>query len=199
MNRPPATSTGLKAWLPAPIGGGSGRCTYSQSTIFFGSPSNRTTLVVPFRRTASTWRNVPSSRVRSSTSRVDAVTCVFARAATSAGFTALAGALYAMMVGFIDPDSGLGILISVEMLIMAALGGAGTLFGPLLGALILVPLRETTNSLFGGGGTGLTYMLYGGIILLLARFRPGGLIGIWHAFARRRRARDRLAARPRVA
>ena len=49
----------------------------------------------------------------------------------SAGFTAVAGALYAMMVGFVDPDSGLGILVSVEMVIMAALGGAGTLFGPL--------------------------------------------------------------------
>jgi branched-chain amino acid transport system permease protein len=117
----------------------------------------------------------------------------------SAGFTALAGALYAMMVGFIDPDSGFGILISVEMLIMAALGGAGTLFGPLLGALILVPLRETTNSLFGGSGTGITYMIYGGIILLLARFRPGGLIGIWQAYARRRRARASLEARPRAA
>ena len=117
----------------------------------------------------------------------------------SAGFTALAGALYAMMVGFIDPDSGLGILISVEMVIMAALGGAGTLFGPLLGALILVPLKETTNSLFGGSGAGITYMIYGGIILLLARFRPGGLIGIWHDYARRRRARDGLDARPHAA
>src|SRR3546814_4004266 len=45
-------------------------------------------------------------------------------------FTALAGALYAMMVGFVDPESGLGILVSVEMVIIAALGGAGTLFGP---------------------------------------------------------------------
>ena len=111
----------------------------------------------------------------------------------------LYGALYAMMVGFIDPDSGLGILISVEMVIMAALGGAGTLFGPLLGALILVPLRETTNSLFGGSGTGITYVIYGGIIVLLARFRPGGLIGIWQSLARRRRARAGLEARPRAA
>ena len=44
----------------------------------------------------------------------------------SAGFTAVAGSLYAMMFGFVDPDFGLGILISVKMLIMAALGGAGT-------------------------------------------------------------------------
>jgi branched-chain amino acid transport system permease protein len=115
----------------------------------------------------------------------------------SASFTALAGALYALMVGFIDPDSGFGILISVEMIIMAALGGAGTLFGPLLGALILVPLKETTNTLFGGAGTGITYVVYGGIIMLLARYRPRGLMGIWHDFAERRlqpRERDYRAA-----
>ena len=42
---------------------------------------------------------------------------------------------------------GFGILISVKMLVMAALGGAGPLFGPLVGALILVPLEELSNSL----------------------------------------------------
>ncbi len=46
----------------------------------------------------------------------------------SAGLTSVAGTLYATMFGFVDPDSGLGILISVKMLIMAALGGAGLLF-----------------------------------------------------------------------
>jgi branched-chain amino acid transport system permease protein len=98
----------------------------------------------------------------------------------SAGFTSLAGSLYALMVGFIDPDSGFGILVSVEMIITAALGGIGTLLGPLLGAAILVPLKTATNTLFGGGGSGLTYILYGGIILLLARFEPGGLLELWH-------------------
>jgi branched-chain amino acid transport system permease protein len=115
----------------------------------------------------------------------------------SASFTALAGALYVLMVGFIDPDSGFGILVSVEMIIMAALGGAGTLFGPLLGAIILVPLKETTNTLYGGAGTGITYVVYGGIIMLLARYRPRGLMGIWHDFAERRlqpRERDYRAA-----
>jgi branched-chain amino acid transport system permease protein len=96
----------------------------------------------------------------------------------SAGFTSLAGSLYSLMVGFIDPDSGFGILVSVEMIITAALGGIGTLLGPLLGATILVPLKTATNSLFGGGGSGLTYILYGGIILLIARFEPGGLIDL---------------------
>ena len=97
----------------------------------------------------------------------------------SAAFTAVAGSLYVVMIGFVDPESGLGILISVEMVIVAALGGAGTLFGPLLGAAILIPLQQTANALFGGGGTGFTYIFYGGIIILLCRFEPGGLLAIW--------------------
>ena len=76
----------------------------------------------------------------------------------SAGLTSVAGALYAMMFGFVDPESGLGILISVKILIMAALGGAGLLFGPLVGAAILVPLEEISNNLLGGKGAGLTFV-----------------------------------------
>ena len=103
--------------------------------------------------------------------------------ALSAAFTSVAGSLYVIKTGFIDPDSGFGILISVQMVIIAALGGAGTLFGPLVGALILIPLQSATNTWFGGGGSGLTYILYGGIIVLIARFEPGGLHEMWHRIA----------------
>jgi branched-chain amino acid transport system permease protein len=94
----------------------------------------------------------------------------------SAALTSVAGALYAVMFGFVDPESGLGILISVKMVIMAALGGAGLLLGPLVGAAILVPLEEFSNSLLGGAGAGLTFVAYGAIIVVIARFQPGGLL-----------------------
>ena len=77
----------------------------------------------------------------------------------SAIFTSIAGSLYSLKTEFIDPESGFGILISVQMVIIAALGGAGTLYGPLVGALILIPLQTATNTWFGGGGSGLTYIL----------------------------------------
>jgi branched-chain amino acid transport system permease protein len=94
----------------------------------------------------------------------------------SAALTAVAGALYAVMFGFVDPESGLGILVSVKMLIMAALGGAGLLLGPLVGAAILVPLEEISNNLLGGAGAGLTFVVYGAIIVVIARFQPGGIL-----------------------
>jgi branched-chain amino acid transport system permease protein len=114
----------------------------------------------------------------------------------SAAFTSVAGSLYVIKTGFIDPESGIGILVSVQMIITAALGGAGTLLGPLLGAVILVPLQTYLNSTFGGGGSGLTYIVYGGIIMLIARFEPGGLLELWHlriAPLLRRRERRRAA------
>ena len=101
----------------------------------------------------------------------------------SAALTAVAGALYAFKIGFVNPESGLGILVSVQMIIIAALGGAGTLYGPLVGALLLIPLQSATNTWLGGGGSGLTFITYGGIILLLARFEPGGLIELWRRIA----------------
>jgi branched-chain amino acid transport system permease protein len=113
--------------------------------------------------------------------------------ALSAAFTSVAGSLYVIKTGFIDPDSGFGILISVQMVIVAALGGAGMLFGPLVGALILIPLQSATNSLFGGGGSGLTYILYGGIIVLIARFEPGGLFELWQRVAPHLRKRIHAA------
>jgi branched-chain amino acid transport system permease protein len=113
----------------------------------------------------------------------------------SAGLTSVAGALYAMMFGFVDPESGLGILISVKMLIMAALGGAGLLFGPLVGAAILVPLEELSNSWLGGRGAGLTFVLYGAIIVLISRFQPGGLLALAHRlWERRSKAAETAAA-----
>ncbi|HME29474.1 MAG TPA: branched-chain amino acid ABC transporter permease [Pseudolabrys sp.] len=105
--------------------------------------------------------------------------------ALSAAFTSVAGSLYSVKTGFVDPESGFGILVSVQMVIIAALGGAGRLYGPLLGALILIPLQSATNTWFGGGGSGLTFILYGGIIVLIARYEPGGVFELWENVAPR--------------
>jgi branched-chain amino acid transport system permease protein len=109
----------------------------------------------------------------------------------SAAFTSLAGSLYAVMLGFVDPDSVFGIMVSVQMVIMAALGGAGTLIGPLVGAALLIPLQTFANSLFGGQGNGLTFILYGGIIILLSRFEPGGILEIWNHYLARKARKGR--------
>jgi len=115
----------------------------------------------------------------------------------SAAMTSVAGALYAMKFGFVDPESGLGLLISVKMLIMAALGGAGLLFGPLVGAAILVPLEEISNNVLGGKGAGLTFVVYGAIIVLIARFQPGGILTLIRRLWSEQRRRTRPDAKNR--
>ena len=96
----------------------------------------------------------------------------------SGAFASLAGSLYLCMFNFVDPNSGFDILISVKMVVMAALGGAGQLFGPLVGALILVPLEELSNSYLGSKGAGITFIVYGAIIVVIARFLPSGLLSL---------------------
>jgi branched-chain amino acid transport system ATP-binding protein len=73
-------------------------------------------------------------------------------AAVSAFLTAVGGGFYAQFVSYIDPESVMGFQFSLLMALPAVLGGIGTLWGPMLGAVILIPLTELTRSFIGGSG-----------------------------------------------
>jgi len=64
----------------------------------------------------------------------------------SAIFTSLAGSLYGLYVGFIDPGTVLGLDLSVQIVMTVIIGGIGTIFGPVIGALVLVPFSEALRS-----------------------------------------------------
>ena len=102
-----------------------------------------------------------------------------AAAAISAFFTALGGAFYAAFVAYIDPESVLAFQFSLLMALPAVLGGIGTLWGPALGAAVLIPLTEVTRSYLGGGGRGLDLIVYGGLIMVVALARPQGLLSLF--------------------
>lgn len=97
----------------------------------------------------------------------------------SALLTGLWGGFYAVHVGFINPDSAFDLTISVQMVLVAVLGGVGTLAGPWIGALILMPLGEITRVAFGGSGRGVDLLLYAVVIVLITVFQPGGILAIW--------------------
>jgi branched-chain amino acid transport system permease protein len=107
-----------------------------------------------------------------------------AAAAVSAFFTAVGGAFYAQFVAYIDPESVMSFQFSLLMALPAVVGGIGTLWGPALGAAILIPLTELTRSYMGGSGKGIDLILYGTMIMIIALARPEGLVGL---FSRRRR------------
>jgi branched-chain amino acid transport system permease protein len=106
----------------------------------------------------------------------------------SAALTAAGGAFYAQYVLFVDPESTLSLRLSVLIVLVAVLGGVGTVWGPLLGAAVLIPLSEGTRVYLasaGGGGRAIDLMIYGLLIIVITVFRPGGLMALAGGFARR--------------
>ena len=110
--------------------------------------------------------------------------------ALSAFFTALGGSLYAQKELYIDPGSVLSTALSIKMSLVAILGGIGTLFGPVFGAVVLTTVEELTRAIFGGSGRGTDTIIYAALIIAIAVFYPSGLVGWYRNRAQRRRARN---------
>ena len=124
----------------------------------------------------------------------------------SAVFTGIAGSFYAIYVGYIDPSTVMSLDISVQMVLVAIIGGIGTLYGPLVGSLLIVPLAEAlrgnwiTDALITAGlvsqdsrvggflKENLAHahaLIYGVLVVLVILFMPDGVIG----FVRKHSAR----------
>ena len=97
--------------------------------------------------------------------------------AISAFLTAICGSFYAQYILFIDPPSVLSLDISIKIVLITVLGGAGTVIGPILGAAILIPLSEYSRILLGGTGKGLDLIVFGALILFISVYQPQGLVG----------------------
>jgi branched-chain amino acid transport system permease protein len=108
--------------------------------------------------------------------------------AISSFFTALGGSLYTQKELYIDPGSVLHTGLSIKMALVAILGGVGTLFGPLFGAVILTVIEEGSRILFGGSGRGTDLIIYAALIVLIAVYYPNGVVGWLRRFIERRRA-----------
>jgi branched-chain amino acid transport system permease protein len=104
--------------------------------------------------------------------------------AISAALTAACGTFYAQYLLFIDPESVLPLSLSILICLVAVLGGVGTLWGPLVGAVVLIPLGEVTRIYLGGTGKALDLVIYGALIMIVSVVQPAGLVGIARRFRR---------------
>lgn len=104
----------------------------------------------------------------------------------SGALTALGGGFFAHFFTFINPDIAFGVSVSIEILMRPIIGGTGTIWGPLVGALFLTPLGEITRTLvrtppeflsFIQGRAGVDEMLFGVILILVILFMPDGILG----------------------
>ena len=113
---------------------------------------------------------------------IDAARTKLLALAISAALTALGGALYASLFLYIVPDQVLAIDISNEIAIVAMLGGAGTLTGPIVGAVLL----ETASELFKNVFHEAHLLIYGVLIVLVVLYLPEGIVGAVAGWWRRR-------------
>jgi branched-chain amino acid transport system permease protein len=94
----------------------------------------------------------------------------------SSFLAALAGTFYAQYMLIIEPTSAFASHVSIAILLPTILGGAGTVFGPLVGALIVTTLGELTTSYF-NAVPGLQFIIYGLVIIIVIMFLPEGVVG----------------------
>ena len=108
---------------------------------------------------------------------VDAARVKLAAMTVSAAITAAGGGFYAQYFLFIDSGIAYGPWISIEALLAPMVGGVGTVFGPLLGALVVKTLGELTK-LVTGDAPGLALVIYGGVLVLVVAFAPRGIASL---------------------
>jgi branched-chain amino acid transport system permease protein len=108
----------------------------------------------------------------------------------SAAITAAAGCFYAQYFLFIDAGIAYGPWISIEALLAPIIGGVGTVFGPLLGALVVKSLGEATK-LMAGDAPGLDLVIYGCALIMVVAFAPRGIAGIFSDLGRLLRSSER--------
>ncbi|MBV5288260.1 MAG: branched-chain amino acid ABC transporter permease [Pelodictyon phaeoclathratiforme] len=118
----------------------------------------------------------------------------------SAALTSVLGSLYGLYIRFIDTSAVLDLRLSIEIILTAIIGGVGTLWGPVIGAVLLVPLAEMLRSNFIGdalvkaglvsetSGMGLFLkenlahahvLVYGIITVLCILYLPKGILGLF--------------------
>ncbi|MGY4802506.1 branched-chain amino acid ABC transporter ATP-binding protein/permease [Teichococcus aerofrigidensis] len=113
--------------------------------------------------------------------------------ALSAALTSMVGTFHGMYLTFIEPEAMFSLAFSVQIAMFALIGGIGTVMGPLLGTLLVVPLTELARGWLGASALGLHGFVYGTVLVLIVLFVPDGLVGL---IRRRPKAREVEVAAP---
>jgi branched-chain amino acid transport system permease protein len=113
---------------------------------------------------------------------VDALTVKLKAITLSSSITGAAGCLYTQKFLYIDASIAYGPWISVEALLAPIIGGVGTVFGPLVGAVVLLGLGEITKTVFanlmGGSVPGVDLVVFGVLLIICVAFAPRGILGV---------------------
>ena len=128
------------------------------------------------RRIGFYWRAIREDQAAAQAAGVDVFRYKIAAVALSAAMTAIAGTLMAFYDNNLYPNTTFGISRSIDIIMAPIIGGLGTLFGPILGALVLTVLSEATTNLSANFGIdGLKQWIYGSTLLIIVMLQPAGL------------------------
>jgi branched-chain amino acid transport system permease protein len=97
--------------------------------------------------------------------------------AISAGLTALGGTFYAQYLQYVEPHTFAGLGIVIQIILLTVVGGSGTIWGPVIGPILLVPVGEVLRNMLGDAVPGVHTLVYGIFLIAVIRFAPNGLIG----------------------
>ncbi|MGA7327417.1 MAG: branched-chain amino acid ABC transporter permease [Rhodomicrobium sp.] len=97
----------------------------------------------------------------------------------SAFLTGLAGTFYVQYIYFIDPNTVFNFNISLEAALVSIVGGVGTLWGPVIGTLLLEPASALIQSELGATQGGIQLTLYAVILIVIILWQPEGLLGMF--------------------
>lgn len=116
----------------------------------------------------------------------------------SGGLTAIAGTIYIQYLGFIDPPTAFGETLAVQIVILAFVGGLGTVWGPVVGAAILVPLQQIIGTSFSSATSGVNLVIYGAIVVAIIMLDPRGLVPLASSVVARIRSRRSGGSPPSI-
>ncbi|MGA2314088.1 MAG: branched-chain amino acid ABC transporter permease [Xanthobacteraceae bacterium] len=108
---------------------------------------------------------------------VDVQRCKVTALALSAALTAIGGTFYAQFVLFINPDEMFSISLSIQIAVICIIGGRGTLWGPVLGALVLLLVEEAARRVT-GGMAGADMIVYSLVLMIVISVEPRGMLAI---------------------
>jgi branched-chain amino acid transport system permease protein len=93
----------------------------------------------------------------------------------SCALTALGGTFWAQYFHYINPERGMALSLSIEIVLVGVVGGWQTVTGPMIGAMVLIPISELLRAELGGGFAGLHTLIYGLILMGFILWLPNGL------------------------
>lgn len=98
----------------------------------------------------------------------------------SAVLTAATGTMFAQFTFFFDPESVFSVShISIRAALIAIVGGVGTLAGPIVGALLIVPMEEVLSSYFSNNAAGIAPFIFGLVLIAVVLLKPRGLVSLF--------------------